>query len=119
MKRDVLFVAGVRTPIGSMGGVLSTVPATELGATCVKAVLQKANVPPDEVDEVIMGNVVAAGLGQNPARQAAIKAGLPVSVGATTINKVCGSGLKSVMLAASIDSSRLLARQSSLAVWRT
>ncbi len=100
MKSDALLVAGVRTPIGSMGGVLSTVPATELGATCVKAVLQKANVPPDEVDEVIMGNVVAAGLGQNPARQAAIKAGLPVSVGATTINKVCGSGLKSVMLAA-------------------
>jgi acetyl-CoA C-acetyltransferase len=99
MKSDALLVAGVRTPIGALGGVLSTVPATELGATCVKAVLQKANVPPDEVDEIIMGNVVGAGLGQNPARQAAIKAGLPVSVGATTINKVCGSGLKSVMLA--------------------
>jgi acetyl-CoA C-acetyltransferase len=82
-----------------LGGVLSTVPATELGATCIKAALAKANVPPDEVDEVIMGNVVGAGLGQNPARQAAIKGGLPVSVGATTINKVCGSGLKAVMLA--------------------
>ena len=75
-------------------------PATELGATCIKAVLEKAGVPGDEVDEVIMGNVVSAGLGQNPARQAAIKAGLPVSVGATTVNKVCGSGLKAVMLAA-------------------
>jgi acetyl-CoA C-acetyltransferase len=79
--------------------VLSTVSATELGATCIKAVLEKAKIPLDEVNEVIMGNVVGAGLGQNPARQAAIKSGLPVSVGATTINKVCGSGLKAVMLA--------------------
>jgi acetyl-CoA C-acetyltransferase len=100
MSGEALIVAGVRTPIGSLGGVLSTVPATELGATCIKAALAKANVPPDEVDEVIMGNVVGAGLGQNPARQAALKGGLPVSVGATTINKVCGSGLKAVMLAA-------------------
>jgi acetyl-CoA C-acetyltransferase len=99
MANEALIVAGVRTPIGLLGGVLSTVLATELGATCVKAVLAKANVPPDEVDEVIMGNVVGAGLGQNPARQSAIKGGLPVSVGATTINKVCGSGLKAVMLA--------------------
>jgi acetyl-CoA C-acetyltransferase len=99
MSGEALILAGVRTPIGSLGGVLSTVPATELGATCIKAALAKANVPPDEVDEVIMGNVVGAGLGQNPARQAAIKGGLPVSVGATTINKVCGSGLKAVMLA--------------------
>jgi len=100
MNAEALIVAGVRTPIGSLGGALSTVPATELGATCVKAVLEKAKIPPDDVDEVIMGNVVGAGLGQNPARQATIKAGLPVSVGATTINKVCGSGLKSVMFAA-------------------
>ena len=99
MSGEALIVAGVRTPIGSLSGVLSTVPATELGATCIKAALAKANVPLDEVDEVIMGNVVGAGLGQNPARQAAIKGGLPVSVGATTINKVCGSGLKAVMLA--------------------
>jgi acetyl-CoA C-acetyltransferase len=98
MASEALIVAGVRTPIGSLGGVLSSVPATELGATCIKAVLQKANVPSDEVDEVIMGNVVGAGLGQNPARQAAIKADLPVSVGATTVNKVCGSGLKAVMM---------------------
>lgn len=99
MNTEALIVCGVRTPIGGMGGVLSTVPATELGATCIKAVLEKAKIPADDVDEVIMGNVVGAGLGQNPARQAAIKAGLPVSVGATTINKVCGSGLKAVMLA--------------------
>ena len=99
MAGEAFIVSGVRTPIGSLGGVLSSVPATELGATCIKAALEKAAVPGDEVDEVIMGNVVAAGLGQNPARQASIKAGLPPSVGATTINKVCGSGLKSVMLA--------------------
>jgi acetyl-CoA C-acetyltransferase len=99
MSNEVFIVAGVRTPIGALAGALSTVPATELGATCVKALLEKAKVSPDEVAEIIMGNVVGAGLGQNPARQAAIKAGLPVSVGATTINKVCGSGLKSVMLA--------------------
>ena len=99
MNTEALIVAGVRTPIGALSGALSTVPATELGAVCVKAVLEKAKIPVDDVDEVIMGNVVGAGLGQNPARQATIKAGLPVSVGATTINKVCGSGLKAVMLA--------------------
>jgi acetyl-CoA C-acetyltransferase len=99
MANEALIVAGLRTPIGSLGGTLSTVAATQLGATCIKTALEKAKVPHDEVDEVIMGNVVAAGLGQNPARQAAIYAGLPVSVGATTINKVCGSGLKAVMLA--------------------
>jgi len=100
MANEALIIAGVRTPIGALGGVLSTVPATELGATCVRAVVERAKVPLDEIDEVIMGNVVQAGLGQNPARQAAIKAGLPYSVGAMTINKVCGSGLKAVMLAA-------------------
>jgi acetyl-CoA C-acetyltransferase len=99
MRIEAFIVAGVRTPIGSLGGALSTVPATELGAVCIKAILEKAKVSPDEVDEVIMGNVVSAGLGQNPARQAAIKAGLPTSVGATTLNKVCGSGLKAVMMA--------------------
>jgi acetyl-CoA C-acetyltransferase len=99
MTGEALIVAGVRTPIGSLGGALSTVPATELGATCITAALEKVKLSSEEVDEVIMGNVVAAGLGQNPARQAAIKAGLPVSVGATTVNKVCGSGLKAVMLA--------------------
>jgi len=100
MNSEAFIVTGVRTPIGALGGALSTVPATQLGATCIKALLEKAKVPADEVDEVIMGNVIGAGLGQNPARQAAIKAGLPASVGAMTINKVCGSGLKAVMMAA-------------------
>src|SRR6478736_6177361 len=99
MSNQAFIVAGVRTPIGALGGALSTVPATELGATCVRAVVERAKIPTDEIDEVIMGNVVEAGLGQNPARQAAIKAGLPFSVSALTINKVCGSGLKAVMLA--------------------
>jgi acetyl-CoA C-acetyltransferase len=101
MANEALIVAGVRTPIGSLGGALATVPATELGAVCVKGALERVKVAADEVDEVIMGNVVGAGLGQNPARQAAIKAGLPASAGATTINKVCGSGLKAVMYATS------------------
>ncbi len=92
-------VDGVRTPIGAMGGALATVPAPRLGAICVKALLERTGIPGDRVDEVIMGNVVAAGLGQNPARQAALFAGLPATVGATTVNKVCGSGLKAVMLA--------------------
>jgi acetyl-CoA C-acetyltransferase len=100
MANEAFIVAGVRTPIGALGGVLSTVPATELGATCVRALVERTKVPLDEIDEVIMGNVVGAGLGQNPARQAALKAGLPPSVDCTTINKVCGSGLKAVMLAA-------------------
>jgi acetyl-CoA C-acetyltransferase len=99
MTNEPYLVAGVRTPIGALGGALSTVPATELGATCVKAVLERSKIPFDEVDEVIMGNVVSAGVGQNPARQVSIKAGLPVSVGALTVNKVCGSGLTAVILA--------------------
>jgi len=100
MENQSLIVSTARTPIGSMGGVLSTVSAPELGATCIRAALSRAGVPAVEVSEVIMGNVVSAGLGQNPARQASIKAGSPTSVGATTVNKVCGSGLKAVMLAA-------------------
>jgi acetyl-CoA C-acetyltransferase len=100
MANEALILAGVRTPIGAFGGVLATVPAPDLGAICIKAALAKANVAGDEVDEVIMGNVISAGIGQNPARQATIKAGLPVSVSAMTVNKVCGSGLKAVMLAA-------------------
>jgi acetyl-CoA C-acetyltransferase len=100
MAAEAFIVSGIRTPIGTMGGALTEVPAPELGALCVKQALQLAGVKPDGVDEVIMGNVVGAGLGQNPARQASIGAGLPPSVGATTVNKVCGSGLKAVMLAA-------------------
>jgi len=82
-----------------MGGALASIPAPRLGATCIKALLARTGVPAGSIDEVIMGNVVSAGVGQNPARQAAIYAGLPASVGATTVNKVCGSGLKAVMLA--------------------
>jgi acetyl-CoA C-acetyltransferase len=99
MASDAMILAGVRTPIGAMNGVLASVPAPELGAVCIKQALKNANVDPERVDEVLMGNVVGAGIGQNPARQATIKAGLPPSVGATTVNKVCGSGLKAVMFA--------------------
>jgi len=97
---EIMLVAGARTPIGSLGGALASVPAPQLAATCVERALARADVPPEQVDEVLLGNVVTAGIGQNPARQAAIKAGLATSIGATTINKVCGSGLKAVMLAA-------------------
>jgi acetyl-CoA C-acetyltransferase len=100
MANEAFIITGIRTPIGAMNGVLATVPAPELGAICIKQALKNAGLAPDQVDEVIMGNVVGAGIGQNPARQASIKAGLPPSVGATTVNKVCGSGLKAVMLAA-------------------
>jgi acetyl-CoA C-acetyltransferase len=92
-------VAGVRTPIGSMGGSLASVSAPRLGATCIRALRERTGVEGQLVDEVIMGNVIGAGLGQNPARQAALFADLPVSVGAVTVSKVCGSGLKAVMFA--------------------
>lgn len=98
--QDAVIVSAVRTAIGTYGGGLAEVPATKLGEVCIRAALQRSDLHPDQVDEVIMGNVLQAGLGQNPARQAAIFAGLPVQVPAMTINKVCGSGLKSVMLAA-------------------
>src|SRR4249920_1511405 len=97
---EVVIVAAARTAIGKFGGTLAKVPAPELGAIVIKEVLRRANLPADQVDEVIMGQVLTAGSGQNPARQAAIKAGVPVTVPAMTINKVCGSGLKAVMLAA-------------------
>lgn len=97
---EVVIVSAARTPIGKFQGALSSIPAPELGAIAVKAAVERAGIDPGAVDEVIMGNVVPAGEGQAPARQAAIKGGLPVSVGATTINKVCGSGLKAVMMAA-------------------
>ena len=85
--------------MGAMNGAFATVPAPNLGAACIKALLERTNVAGASIDEVIMGNVIGAGLGQNPARQSAIYAGLPDSVGAVTVNKVCGSGLKAVMLA--------------------
>ncbi len=96
---DVFIVSAVRTPTGKFLGALKELRATELGAMVVKEAVRRAAVPVDAVDEVILGNVVSAGLGQNPARQAALGAGLPPSVAALTINKVCGSGLKAVMLA--------------------
>ncbi len=97
---DVVILSAARTPIGKFQGALSAVPATQLGAVAIQAAVERAGVDPSSIWEVYMGNVVQAGEGQAPARQAAIKSGLPPSVGATTINKVCGSGLKAVMLAA-------------------
>src|SRR5438128_2854201 len=97
---DVVIICGVRTPIGKFQGSLSDFSAPQLGAIVVREAVKRANVDPKQVDECIMGNVVQAGLGQNPARQAAIFGGLPPEVGAMTINKVCGSGLKAVALAA-------------------
>ncbi len=97
---NAVIVAAARTPVGKFGGSLAKIPASDLGAIVIKEVLKRANVKPEQVDEVIMGQVLTAGVGQNAARQALIKAGLPVTVPATTINKVCGSGLKAVMLAA-------------------
>ena len=97
---DIVIVAAARTAVGKFGGTLAKVPAVDLGAHVVKGLLAQAGVPADAVSEVIMGQVLTAGAGQNPARQTVIKAGLPQSVPAMTINKVCGSGLKAVMLAA-------------------
>lgn len=99
MTNEVVIVSAVRTAIGSFQGTLKDVPATTLGSIVIKEALVRAGVAGEQVDEVIMGNVLSAGLGQNPARQAAIKAGLPQEVSALTINKVCGSGLKAVHLA--------------------
>jgi acetyl-CoA C-acetyltransferase len=99
MKNPVI-VGAVRTPIGKFMDTLAPLPATKLGATVVAEAIERTGIKPDQIDEVIMGNVVGAGLGQNPARQAAIGGGVPDSVPAMTVNKVCGSGLKSVVLAA-------------------
>jgi len=98
--KEVVIVSAVRTAMGSFLGSLSSVPAPKLGATVIKAAIEKINLKPELIDEVYMGNVLQAGLGQAPARQAAIFAGLPNSIPATTINKVCASGMKAVMLAA-------------------
>ena len=96
---EVILAGAVRTPIGTFGGAFVETPATELGAVAVREALKRAGVQAEDVDEVIMGNVLSAGLGMNPARQAAIAAGIPDSVPATAINKVCGSGLKAIALA--------------------
>ena len=97
---DIVIVGAARSAIGKFGGSLAGVPATKLGAHIIRKVLERAGVAPDQVSEVIMGQVLTAAVGQNPARQAAIWAGLPKEVPALTINAVCGSGLKAVMLAA-------------------
>src|ERR1700675_2183426 len=97
---DVVIISGCRTPVGKFQGSLSDLSATQLGAIAVREAVKRARVDPKQIDECIMGNVLSAGLGQNPARQAAIFGGLAPEVGAMTVNKVCGSGLKAVALAA-------------------
>ncbi|CAA7600537.1 Thiolase, C-terminal [Acididesulfobacillus acetoxydans] len=97
---EVVIVSAVRTPVGSFGGALSQVSAPDLGALTIRESIRRAGITPEEVDEVIMGNVLSAGLGQNPARQAAMKAGIPQEVPSWTVSKVCGSGLKAVVCAA-------------------
>ncbi len=99
MTKEIVIVSAVRTAIGSFNGSLKNVDAVELGSTAIKGALEQAGVKAEQVDEVIMGNVLQAGIGQNPARQAQIKAGIPVTSSALTINKVCGSGMKAVHLA--------------------
>lgn len=98
-QTEVVIVSAVRTALGNFNGSLKSVSAPVLGATVIKGALEQAGLKPEQVDEVILGNVLQAGLGQNPARQAAIGAGIPESVSSMTINKVCGSGLKAVHLA--------------------
>src|SRR6266481_1279174 len=97
---DVVIISGCRTPVGKFQGSLADLGAPQLGAIVVREAVKRAKLDPKQIDECIMGNVVSAGLGQNPARQAAIFGGLPPEVGAMTVNKVCGSGLKAVALAA-------------------
>jgi acetyl-CoA C-acetyltransferase len=98
--RDVVIVSAVRTAVGTFGGALRDIPAVELGKIAVEEALKRARIKPEEVEEVILGNVLQAGQGQNPARQVLIRSGIPKEIPATTINKVCASGLKSVMMAA-------------------
>ncbi len=98
--KEIVIASACRTAIGKFGGTLKNVPAVELGATVIKEAVNRAGIKPEQVDEVIFGNVITGGLGQNPARQASIKAGLPIECTAMTINIVCGSGLKAVALAA-------------------
>ncbi|HPB73894.1 MAG TPA: acetyl-CoA C-acetyltransferase [Chromatiaceae bacterium] len=99
MREKIVIVDAGRTAVGTFGGSLSSLPAPEMGATVIKALLERTGIKPEQVDEVILGQVLTAGSGQNPARQTTLKAGLPVAVPALTINKVCGSGLKAVHLA--------------------
>src|SRR5215813_12255785 len=99
-SRQPVIVSAVRTPIGKFLGGLAPLTAPELGATAIRAAVQRSGIDAQAIEEVIMGNVIQGGVGQAPARQAALKAGVPATVSAMTINKVCGSGLKAVMLAA-------------------
>jgi acetyl-CoA C-acetyltransferase len=101
-RDDIVIVSAARTPIGRFHGALESLPAPQLGAAAIRAAIERAAINPERVDEVLMGCVLQAGIGQAPARQAGIAAGLPASIGATTINKICGSGLKSVMLGAAM-----------------
>ena len=98
--REAVIISAVRTPIGTFGGSLKDVSAVDLGVTVVKGAIERAGLKPEQVDEVILGNVLSGGLGQNVARQVSVKAGIPISSPAFTINKVCGSGLKTIQLAA-------------------
>ncbi|WP_100372812.1 acetyl-CoA C-acetyltransferase [Bacillus sp. FJAT-45037] len=98
--REVVIVSAARTPVGTFGGTLSSVPAVELGAIAAKEAIKRANIQPDMVDEVLVGNILSAGLGQNLARQIAVYAGMPETTPALTINKLCGSGLRTVSMAA-------------------
>src|SRR5690606_10612791 len=98
-QSDVVICSAVRTPLGSFQGALSSLSASDLGGLVVAEAVKRAGARPEDVDRVFMGNVLSAGMGQAPARQAVIKAGLPVGVGAITLNKVCGSGLQAVMFA--------------------
>ena len=91
-------VAAARTPVGSLNGALSSLPAHELGATSIKAALERAKISPEKVSEVLIGQVLTAGAGQNPARQAAMKAGIPKEVPSTSVNMLCGSGLRTVVM---------------------
>ncbi len=98
-QKDIVIASAARTPIGSFQGAFSSLSAADLGAVAVKEAVKRSGAKPDEVERVIMGNVLSAGMGQAPARQCLIKAGLPVGTGAITVNKVCGSGLQAVMFA--------------------
>ncbi len=102
MSKEIVLVGACRTAIGKMGGALSNVPAEQLGAIVMKEAMNRAGIAPEQVDEVLFGNVLTAAMGQNPARQAAVHAGIPYSVPALTINNVCGSGLKTVNMAAAL-----------------
>ena len=99
LNDPVVIVGAARTPMGAFQGDFASLSASDLGAEAIKAAIERAGIRPDDVDEVIMGNVLPAGQGQAPARQASIKAGVPLAVGCTTVNKMCGSAMKAAMLA--------------------